>query len=93
MSGAVVSPLSAEALDANRAGRLTETQRKNWAGVDRNSRGDVRMMALVLGVAGVLLVGGIGQTPFPALARLALALCALSGQLTWFMCRRLGAAR
>jgi len=67
-----MSPFPAEAVEANCAGRLTETQRKNWAGADRDWRGNVRLMALVLGLAGVLLVAGIGQTPVPTFARLSL---------------------
>jgi hypothetical protein len=71
-----MSPFPAEALEANRAGRLTETQRKNWTGADRDWCGNVRLMALVLGLAGVLLVAGIGRTPFPSFARLPLgAVC------------------
>jgi hypothetical protein len=79
MSGsAVTSPFPAEALEANRAGRLTETQGKNWIGADRDWRGNVRLMALVLGLAGVLLVAEIGQTPFPTFARFPLgAVCLL----------------
>jgi hypothetical protein len=67
-----MSPFPAGALEANRAGRLTETQRKNWTGADRDWRGNVRLMALVLGLAGVLLVAGIRQTPFPTFTQLLL---------------------
>jgi hypothetical protein len=79
MSGSAgMSPFPVEALEANRAGRLTETQRKKWTGADRDWRGNVRLMALVLGFAGVLLAAGIGQTPFPTFARLPLgAVCLL----------------
>ncbi len=73
---AVRSPFHADALQANREGRLTDAQRETWAGADRTWRGNVRLMALVLGLAGVLLVAGIGQAPFPAFARLPIgALC------------------
>jgi hypothetical protein len=81
-----MSPFPAEALEANRAGRLSETQRKNWTGADRHWRRDVHLMALVLGIAGVLLVvvAGIGQTPFPTFAGLPLgAVCTVAAFLIY----------
>ena len=72
MSGpaAVPSPFPLDALEANRRGRLTDGQRKDWTGAERNWSGTVSLMALVLAVAGVALVAGVGQTPLPTFARL-----------------------
>jgi hypothetical protein len=84
MSGpAVMSHFPSEALEANRAGRLTETQGKNWAGADRNWRGNVRLIAFVLGLAGILMVRGAGQTPFPARPLLGAVCLALAAYLVY----------
>jgi hypothetical protein len=67
---ATQGPFPADALDANREGRLTDAQRKSWGASDRNSHGTVSLMALVVGVAGAFLVMGVGHGPLLDLLRL-----------------------
>ncbi len=80
MSGpAAASPFPADALEANRAGRLTDAQRKTWADVDRRWGGNVALIALVLGLGGVALLAGPGQTPLPTPLRLLAGVACLAG--------------
>jgi hypothetical protein len=70
MSVQIGAALDAGALEVNRGGRLTDAQRKGWAGAERNWSGTVGLMALVLAVAGVGLLVGVGHTPLPTFVRL-----------------------
>jgi hypothetical protein len=76
---AAASPFPSGDLEANRQGRLTDAQRKGWSGAERDWSGTVSLMALVLAVAGVLLLTGAGQTPLPTYARLLAGAGCLAG--------------
>ena len=65
--GAAASPFPQDALEANRRGRLTTAQRQGWTGAERNWSGTVRLLALVLAVAGVGLLTGAAKTNLPAI--------------------------
>lgn len=70
MSVQIGAALDSGALGVNRQGRITDAQRKGWAGAERNWSGTVSLMALVLALAGVALLVGGGKTPLPTFARL-----------------------
>ena len=80
MSGpAAAGSFPADALEANRAGRLTDDQRKSWTGTDRQWGGNVALIALVLAGAGVALLLGLGHTPLPTPLRLLAGVGCLAG--------------
>jgi hypothetical protein len=72
-------PFPADALDANRQGRLTDAQRKTWRGVDRRWGGTVILMALVFAIAGVFLLAGIGNAPVSGSLRMLAGAACLVG--------------
>ncbi len=76
---AAAGPFPADALEANRQGRLTDAQRQGWTGAERRWSGTVSLMALVLAVAGVLLLVGVGHTPLPTVVRLLAGAACLAG--------------
>jgi hypothetical protein len=68
MSGPAVGAstlLHPEALESNRAGRLTEAQRKQWKEAAGVSSGDSRMFALFFAIVGVVLLLAPGPIPLP----------------------------
>jgi hypothetical protein len=73
------SPFPVESLEANRSGRLTDAQRDLWAGVDRRWGGNVSLMALVLGVAGLVLIAGVGQDALAPILRIPAGITCLAG--------------
>ena len=53
-------PFPAAALEANRAGRLTDDQRRGFAGMERGARKDRIILALMLGVISALIFTSTG---------------------------------
>jgi hypothetical protein len=62
--------LHPEALEANRQGRLTDAQRKQWTGRAGILAGDLRMFALFFGIIGVVLLIAPGQVALPGPIRI-----------------------
>lgn len=60
------APLHPDALDANRAGRLSDTQRKDWAGADRGWRKNELVGAGICVVLGLLLFNAAFQGGSPS---------------------------
>jgi hypothetical protein len=79
MSVQVGSALDPGALEANRNGRLTDAQLKDWAGAERNWSGTVSLMALVLAVAGIGSLVGVVHLPLPTSVRLLAGVACLAG--------------
>ena len=59
-SQAAPDPFSADALDANRAGRLTDAQRTGWTGIERSWRKSELVIAGLLAAVGVVLLTSHG---------------------------------
>lgn len=55
------APLHADALEANRAGKLTDTQRADWTSSDRGWRKNELVGAGICAVLGVILLNAAGQ--------------------------------
>ncbi len=79
MSQPVASPFAPDALEANRAGVLTDEQRRHYRGYVRNSRGSTLTTAAVVAVLGVVVLTsrsfawGEALRPLVALAAFAIA--------------------
>src|SRR5512141_1614082 len=61
MTDQPAGPLHADALEANRAGRLTDAQRADWKSFDRGWRKNELIAAVICAVLGVLLLVAAGK--------------------------------
>ena len=75
MSGAPASPFPADALAANQAGKLTDSQRSLYAGNDRSSRRSELYVAVGAIVIALLLVTSTGPAPNAAFRPLFALIC------------------
>jgi hypothetical protein len=75
MSGAPASPFPADALAANQAGKLTDSQRSLYAGNDRSSRRSELYVAIGAIIIALLLVTSTGPAPNAAFRPLFALIC------------------
>lgn len=78
MSVEVGSAYLPDAIEANRAGRLTGDQRTNWTGIDRGLRKNELVGSAMLVVVGILLLTSTGPAPNAAYRPLVAVACFLA---------------